>query len=177
MVDTLLFLDQTICMHEPTTYYCSFDSMVVKFQEFLEGNNYDRNIQWIFEDDVHIVRDYVVIKAPLPDDGASDAKVIYDLGMSKGACVTLAALCKLPERKRSWLIIQGAGDIIATACFVEVIEKPDEVGLSASSRCSILEWSPTVERGKFLPLVPIPNRTNGKGIPRRPHRRRNLSSR
>ncbi len=65
-----------------------------------------------------------MIKAPLPDDGASVAKVIYDLGMSKEACVTLTALCKLPERKRSWLIIQGAGEIIATACFVEVIENP-----------------------------------------------------
>ena len=75
-------------MHEPTTYYCPFDSMVVKFQEFLEDNNYDRNIQWIFEDDVHIVRDHVLIKAPLSDDGASDAKVIYELGMSKGACVS-----------------------------------------------------------------------------------------
>ena len=151
--------------------------MVVKFQEFLEDNNYDRNIQWIFEDDVHIVRDYVWIKAPLSDDGTSDAKVIYELGMSKGASVSLIALCKLPERKRSWLIFQGVREIMATACFVEVIEKPDEVGLSASSRSVILEWSPRVMRGRFLPLVPRPNRTSGKGIPKRPRRHNSNSSR
>ena len=108
-----------------------FDSAVMRFQDFLNELSLSRDITWVFQEDVGMLPNYVAITTPIPSSNRDHAKRLYEYGRAHGACVRLTALCSMPVYGRFCVFFKRKiGQV--TACLVEVVIRPEEVGLSST---------------------------------------------
>jgi hypothetical protein len=74
----------------------NFGATVARFQEFLEQNEYSKNILWLTPEDVLLSgKRFVYVRVPIPIANEMKARNVYDEGVAYGRGLLISTICEM----------------------------------------------------------------------------------